>query len=362
MDVSAIVTVFPNAYSRRRAALLASNIKLMLKSRSLRFSSIRRDGDVIIVDAHDPVFVSSAIGLLFGTERIAIARRSGTQMRELVDAISVTASSLLLKGERFIIKVEGKTVGYLPRDAEIAATSAVISSSSTGAKPGTDSVHDRIIYAHVAKSNSYINIFSDKGRGGVPFGVHNEKITCPVYDDLSALAMLETLRQGYDIFPIVVYATDAARTRLAKPVCKIVSSIPRIQTSAEFVRVSSVRGAGLGVAALQAAIKSAKSHRLRRICVPTSPLIHDIKFTDSLVDLVRSASMTHISPLSGAESHLDSSASAIGVSTIADRLERFTVHSMRNVRTVSEICRTKLELRVGPNMLHDTLDSLDEGC
>ncbi len=355
MDVNAVVAVFPNAYSRRSVALLARNIKSMLKSRSLRFSSVRRDGDVIVVDAHDPVFTSSAIGLLFGPERVAIARRTGTQMRELVEAITVTASSLLLKGERFIIKIEGKTVGYLPRDAELAATSAVISGSAVGARPGTESAHDRVIYAHVAKSSSYVSIFSDAGRGGVPFGTHKDRVVCPVYDGLSALAMLEALRQGHDILPTVVYSTSAAQTRLAKPVCKIVSSIPRAQTVAEFVRVSPVRGAALGIAAQKAAITTARSHRLKRVCIPTSPLIHTAEFADSLADMVRSASMRSMVPLAGA-ADLDSGAIEIGMGAIEK-----PKHSARgSLKAATETSRTRLELRVGPNMLHEALDSLDD--
>lgn len=362
MDVSAIVTVFPNVYSRRRVALLTSNVKSMLRARSLRFSSVKRDGNVIVVDAHDPVFASSAIGLLFGTERIEIARRTGTQMSELVEMISVTATSLLLKGERFIVRVKGKTVGYLPRDAEIAATSAIISASTTGARPGSESSHDRVIYAHVAKSYSYVSIFSDKGRGGIPFGSHKDRIVCPIHDELSALATLETLRQGNDILPVVVYSTDAARTRLAKLVCKIVSSIPRAQTDVEFVRVSTARGAALNIASLKAAISTAKSSHLKRICIPSSPLIHDVAFSDSLTSLVRSASMIPTVPLAGVESRLSSYGTAMGIETITDHLERFVIRTTSAVRSTREICRTRLELRVSPNMLHDTLDSLSEEC
>lgn len=362
MDVSATVAVFPNAYSRKRAPLLTANIRSMLKSRSLRFSSVRRDGDVIIVDAHDPVFASSAIGLLFGTGRIAIARRAGTQMHELVEAISVTASSLLLKGERFIVKVGGNTDGYLPRDAEIAATSKIISDSASGAKPGTKGAHDRVIHAHVAKSNSYVSIFSDAGRGGVPFGTHAERVSCPVHDELSALAMLEALRQGYDILPTVVYSTDAARMRLAKAVCKIVSSIPRVKTSAEFVRISPARGAQLMTGALRAAITTAKSHDLGRICIPTSPLIHDTELTDSLAELVQSASMARIEPLAGAEPGLGPHAAYIGADVDWERPERFAARRTHTGRKASEVCRTGLELQVGSNMLYDALDSLDDGC
>ena len=362
MDVSAIVAVFPNAYSRKRVALLTRNVKSMLHTRSLKFNSIKKDGDVIVVDAHDPVFASSSIGLLFGTEQIVIARRTGTKMQELVDAISFTATSLLLKGERFIVKIGGKTSGYLASDAELAATSAIISSSLIGARPGTVSSHDRVIYAHVAKTNSYVAIFSDKGRGGMVFGAHKHKIICPVYDELSGLAMLETLRQGYDIFPLVLYSTDAARIRLVKLVCKIVSSIPRAKTSAEFVHISPTRGETLANLAIKTAITSAKSLHLERICVPLSPLIHDMTLSDSLISLIHSASMTYIVPLSGIESRLGTYCKFVGIAPIIDKLENFRLQPARTKRTTKELCKIKLELRLSPNMLHDTLNLIANGC
>lgn len=360
MDVSAIVAVFPNAYSRRHAALLASNIRAMLRSRSLPVSSVKRDGQVITVDAHDPVMASSAIGLLFGTGRVAIARRAGTGMDELVEAISVTASSLLLKGERFVVQIDGSPKGYLARDAEMAATSAIISGAKTGAKPGTQSSHDRLIYAHVSKSSSYVSIFSDTGRGGVPFGAHTEKVVCPVYDDLSALAMLETLRQGHDVLPTVVYSSDAARTRIAKPVCRIVSFIPRAKTVAEFVRTTA-RRAEMSGAATRAAISTAKSHKICRICIPTSPLIHDTKLTDALIGMVRAASMVPIISLTGAEDILGVHATYAGIAPISDKPEQFAPRGA-GIAKATEKCRTAIELKVGPNMLYEALDSIDDGC
>lgn len=362
MDASAIVAVFPNAYSRRRIPLLARNVRSILRAHSLRFSSVRRDGDVITVEAHDPVFASSAIGLLFGTERVAIARRAGTSRPELVEAISATASSLLLRGERFLVRVGGRTAGYVPRDAEIAATSAIISSSKAGATPGTESSHDRLIHAHVARSSSYVSIFSDEGRGGIPFGSHPGAVACPVYDELSGLAMLETLRQGHDILPVAVYSSDAARMRAAKLVCRIASSIPRAQTPAEFVRVSPSGAHALATAALGAAIAAAGRRRLSRVCVPTSPLVHDEEYSDALAGLVRDASLVPAVPLAGVESRLDSYSSAVGTGAITARLSRVRARPSRGGEAVREKCRTDLSVRTGPNTLHDVLDSIPDGC
>ena len=363
MDQNALVAVIPNAFSRRRAALLASNVRSMLRSRSLGFSSVRRDGDVIAVEADDPVFASSAAGLLFGVSQVSIARRAGTALAELTEAISQTATSLLLRRERFVVRVGGRTRGYLPRDAELAATSAIVASASaTGARPGTDSAHDRVIHAHVAPSASYVSIFADAGRGGVPFGTHAGRVACPVHDELSAVAMLEVLRQGHDVLPVVVHSTDAERTRLIRPVCRIVSSIPRAATDAVIVRVSASRAIARLGAAVEAAISAATASGATRVCVPTSPLIHAEGVSDALLERAAAAGLRASLPLAGVESRIDSHASAAGIGPMARHVERACAARAGSAGPAPrELGRRDIALRVGPNMVHDALDSLAGG-
>lgn len=358
------MAVTPNAFSRRRAALLASNVRAMLSARSLGFSSVRRDGDAVIVEADDPVFASSAIGLLFGASRVSIARRAGTAMAELAAAVSQTAAGLLLGGERFVVRVSGQTPGYLARDAELAATSAIVSSAPpAGARPGTASAHDRVIHAHVARSASYVSIFSDEGRGGVPFGAHPGPVACPVHDELSAVAMLEALRQGRDVLPVMAYSTDAERTRLMRPICRAISSIPRASSRADFVRVPRARGAARLAAALDAAVSSARDARAARVCVPTSPLVHSDALADALGGRVRAAGLAASFPLSGVESRVESHATALGIGPMARHVARLCAARMGDIPAAAprEGARRSLDVRVGPNMVHDALDSLARG-
>ena len=82
--MNSYVVVFPSPFARSKSALLASNVKKILKVKELAYDSIRRDGQIIIVDAKDPVFASSAIGLLYGIERVAIAKKVGNGFDETV--------------------------------------------------------------------------------------------------------------------------------------------------------------------------------------------------------------------------------------------------------------------------------------
>ena len=171
--MNSYVVVFPSPFARSKSALLASNVKKILKVKELAYDSIRRDGQIIIVDAKDPVFASSAIGLLYGIERVAIAKKVGNGFDETVKEMAKVGSSLLLREDKFFIKVGGVPLGTTVADLELAATSAIIESSSeSGALPGTANDHNRLLYTHVTKNGSYVCIFIDEGLGGLPQCLH----------------------------------------------------------------------------------------------------------------------------------------------------------------------------------------------
>ena len=119
------VVVFPTVFSKNKIPQLIINIKKILKIQNQKYKSIKRDGDVILVDANDPVFSSSAINLLFGIEKIAIARQVKNDFQKVVSEITMVGGNLLLKGERFLVKVEGVSKGFFTKDIELAATSSI---------------------------------------------------------------------------------------------------------------------------------------------------------------------------------------------------------------------------------------------
>ncbi|MDH5658888.1 MAG: thiamine biosynthesis protein, partial [Nitrosopumilus sp.] len=75
MKEMSYVVVFPTIFSKNKISQLILNIKKILKIKKLEFKSVKSDDGVILVDANDPVFASSAISLLFGIEKIVIARQ-----------------------------------------------------------------------------------------------------------------------------------------------------------------------------------------------------------------------------------------------------------------------------------------------
>jgi adenylyl- and sulfurtransferase ThiI len=170
MNEISYVIVFPTIFSKNKIPQLIKNIKKILKIKNQQYNSVKRDGDIILVDANDPVFASSAINLLFGIEKIAIARQIKNDFQNIVAEITTIGGNLLLKGEKFLVRVEGISKGFLVKDVEIAPTSNIIEKKSNlGTHPGTEEKFDKLLYTYLTKNYAYISIFSDTGKGGIPY-------------------------------------------------------------------------------------------------------------------------------------------------------------------------------------------------
>jgi len=114
MKNEVLVVVFPSIFSKNKVSFLISNIKKVLKIQNQKFRKIRKEGDVIIVEADDPVFASSAINTLFGIKGVAIAKRVNNDFESIVNGVSKAAADIFLKGERFLLQIEG-----MPRDLQL---------------------------------------------------------------------------------------------------------------------------------------------------------------------------------------------------------------------------------------------------
>ena len=120
------IVVFPSLFAENKISLLMGNIKKILKIQDQNFSKISRDENLILVDANDPVFASTTINLLFGIKQIIIAKQIKNDFKTVVNEITRIGTSLLLKGEKFYVRIQGSPQGYVIKDAELAATSSLI--------------------------------------------------------------------------------------------------------------------------------------------------------------------------------------------------------------------------------------------
>ena len=370
MSNDTFVVVFPSLFAEKKIGLLMTNIKKILKIHNQNFAKISRDENLILIDASDPVFASTAINLLFGIKQIIIGKQTKNDFKTVVDEITKTGSSLLLKGEKFYVSVEGKTKGYLTKDVELSATSSIIEKNKKiDARPGTKEKFDNLLFTYITKTNAYISIFTDKGLGGTVNNSQEGKIVCGVADEFSALTCLATIKQGFQVKIVVFYQNHKQLVDLIKILQKLLPRTLQTNSEIEFYNVSSI-GNDLKVRNLvftEILGKIAARKKISHIALSVSPLVFESSFIKKLQIRVFEAGLIPHIPLSGIDSELFDNAKEIGLEKFVVKIEtmlrkktRKIVNKKTTVKNIAEIIKTKKAVKIGlgPNMLHNVLDTL----
>jgi len=366
------VVVFPSIFSKNKVTSLVTNIKKVLKIQNQKFHKIRREGDVIIVEADDPVFASSAINTLFGIKGVAIAKQVTSDFESIVNGISKVGVDIFLKGERFLLQVEGYAKGFVTKDIEIAATSSLIEKTAgMGIKPGTSKKHDRKLYVFLTKPNAYICIYYDNGLGGIPNNSQNKEIVCCVFDELSAVSCLETIKHGFNVKIIVCYSKDSELLHLVKMVNQITRRTIKPEINLEFYKIHvNKKLASLLLTEITAKMLAqiATTSSTKRISLGLSPLIHPVDFVESLIKQAYNKNLVPYFPLSGLDDNVFESAREIGLEKYLDRIKKLGSSRFYNSKQpakkiekiVEESITSKktISVNVGQNNVHEILDEV----
>ena len=366
------VVVFPSIFSKNKVMPLVTNIKKILKIQNQKFHKIRREGDVIIVEADDPVFASSAINTLFGIKGVAIAKQVANDFESIVNGISKVGVDIFLEGERFFLQVEGHAKGFVTKDIEIAATSSLIEKTAEmGIKPGTSKKHDRKLYVCLTKLNAYICIYYDNGLGGIPNNSQNKEIVCCIFDELSAVSCLETIKHGFDVKLIVCYSKDSELLHLVKMVNQIIRRTVKSKINLEFYKIRiNKKLAPLLLTEITAKIlvRIAVTNSIKRISLGLSPLIYPVDFVENLIKQVHSKDLIPYFPLSGLDDNVFETAKEIGLEKYLSRIKKLGSSKFYNFKQSpkkiekiveeSIISKKTVSVSVGPNNVHEILDEV----
>ena len=372
MKNEVLVIVFPSIFSKNKVSSLITNIKKVLKIQNQKFHKVKKEGGVIIVEADDPVFASSAINTIFGINGVAIAKQVTNDFELIVDSISKVAADIFLKGERFLLQVDGYAKGFTIKDIELAATSSLIEKTAgTGIKPGTSKKHDRRLYVYLTKLNAYICIYYDKGLGGVPNNSQNKKIVCCIFDELSAVSCLETIKQGFDVKIIICYNKNSELLHLVKIVNQIIRRTVKQKINLEFYKIHVNKKL---TSLLQTEITSkiliqiATANRIKRISLSISPLIYPVDFSENLMKQIYDKDLIPYFPLSGLDDNVFESAREIGLEKYLSRIKKlgstkfynFKESTKKIEKIVGEsiLCKKTVSISVGPNNVHEILDQV----
>ena len=367
-----LIIVFPSVFSQNKIKSLITNIRKILKIQNQKFSKIRKEGEVIIVDAADPVFASTAINTLFGIKGVAIAKQVNNNFETIVKEISNVGIDLFLNGERFLIQVEGYAKGFIPKDVEIAATSSLIEKTAKKEiKPGTNEKFDRRLYVYLTKLHAYICIYYDNGLGGIPNHSQNKEIICCIFDELSAVSCLETIKQGFDVKIIICYIKDSELLHLVKIINQIIRRTVKPKISLEFYRIhinKKLPPLMLTEITAKILVQIAITNNAKRISLALSPLIYPVDFVESLIKQVYSKNLIPYFPLSGLDDNVFETAKEIGLEKYLSRIEKlggsnfsnFKQSSKEIEKIVKETIKSKktVSVNVGPNNVHEILDEV----
>lgn len=370
MSEKTVLVVFPSIYSLNKINNLVTNISKILKRENHQYTNIRKDGTVIVVEAADPVLASSTVNMLFGIEKIAIAKKVDNNFDSVLSVITSTVMSLLLKGERFYIKVDGKTEKFIAKDLEIAATASLVDKSTfIEAKPGSESNHDRLVYTYLTSSFAYVCIFVDRGLGGLPYNSQKEKILCCIHDELSAISCLQTIKMGFDVNILVCYRNESNLLQLAKMINKI---LPRLVEKNITLRICKINKSSNILTTItsitQILISVASKEKIARISLGISPMIFSSSFCEHNSNLISRKKMIPWFSLAGIDLGILENAKEIGlekyISNLEDLCKKHLDEKKVSKSEVSDHANQALKslkyipITIGPKNIHDIIDSL----
>ena len=372
MKDEVLIVVFPSVFAKNKTSSLIANIKKILRIQNQKFRKIRKEGDIIIVEADDPVFASSAINTLFGINGVAIAKQVTNDFESIVNGISKIAKDIFLKGERFLLQIEGYAKGFTTKDIELAATSSLIEKTAgMGIKPGTSKKYDRKLYVRLTKLNAYICIYYDNGLGGVPNNSQDKEIICCIFDELSAVSCLETIKQGFDVKIIICYNKDSELLHLVKIVNQIIRRTVKPKINLDFYKICDNKKLSpllLTEITSKILMKIAATSGIKRISLGTSTLIHPIDFSESLSKQISDKNLIPYFPLSGLDDNVFESAREIGLEKYLNSIKKLGSTKFHNSKQpakkiekiVNDTIMTKktVSVNVGLNNVHEILDEI----
>ncbi len=373
MENNIVVAVFPSTFSQNKIRPLMTNIKKILKIQNQKFHKIKQDGDIIVVETDDPVFPSSTINSLFGIKGVAIAKQVPNNFEEIVNGISKVGENIFLEGEKFLIQVEGVAKGFVTKDVEIAATSAIIEKmAKKGVSPGTAEKHDKLLYVYLTKTTAYICIFYDNGLGGIPNNSQNKKVICCVFDELSAVSCIETIKQGFDVKIIICFTKQSELLNLVKMVNQLIHRTVKSKIDLEFYKILVDKRSScflLTEITAELLTRIATSNDIKRISLSLSPLIHPIDFLENIVMQVHKKNLIPYIPLSGLDDNVLTSAKEIGLEKYLPRIKKYgkskfydsnkSKEEIKKIVDKAVITKKIVSVRTGPNNVHEILDEIE---
>lgn len=359
-----IVIVFPSLFTETQT--LAKVIKKVYR----QIKAVNIQDECIICETNNVVEVASELSKMFGVEKVAIATRVSSNFSDISDAIVETGSKILSAGDRFYVKVLMLPVANFPyrtRDIEFACTGTLAARlASIDALPAkTEAEANRVILTVVGKNYAYTCINMMRGPGGLVTGSRGVALGS-IYSSLSFISCMMVAKGGFDCTSIVLPYVDDSDLEINAKLAQLFAI--RTGRKRQTILATPIKVPAKGYLSLFLKEKIISKILIqcqgKVITFPLAMAVHPIWFVKSIIQDAVLAGKTPITPMISLSSELGNYAKEVGIDlTISapnftnDKLLKYSSTIESETQSAMKHMK-KLDLKVGPNYLHDVIDSI----
>lgn len=360
-----MVIAFPSPFSDERA--LSETIQ---KASRVSIRSIDVEYNCIICEARDVVELASQLAGMYGIESVAIANKVSTNFSDVTAAIVEVGSKIMIPGDRFYVKVVVQPAAecdYVSRDVEFASSGTLAARlASIKVLPAkTEKAASRLILAIIAKEYAYVCIQLITAPGGFIIGSQG-RVLSSIHDSLSCLACLMAAKAGFDCTSIVLPYVDESELAINAKFLGLFATRTGRKKQKILAMPLNVPAKGMVSVLLKEKIisKILVKCENNRIILPLTTAVHPIWFIEAIIKESVLAGKMPFAPLLflstelgryAQEFRIELNVSAAKVAK--DRLEKYSNTIDAQASLAIKHMKT-LELKIGPNYLHDIIDSI----
>jgi hypothetical protein len=360
-----VVIAFPSAFSDQSALVRA----IQNAARGI-IRSVAVEHDCIICESSDIVELACQLASMFGVESVAVARKVSSNFLDLSAAIVEVGISIIVPGDRFHVKVmlqPASKCDYVSRDIEFAVTGALAARlASINARPArTDKDASRQILTVIGRESAYVCIQVMTAPGGLIAGSHGAVLSS-IHDSLSFLSCMMAAKAGFECSSVVLPYHDRGELETSAKLVQHFAAITGRKKQTILAMPINVPGTGAVSLLLKEQIlsKILIQYPDSRIVFPFTAAFHPIWFIETIFNETLAAGKIPFAPLLFQSSELVTYARQAGIdlNITASHITKGKLKKYGKAidfESESAIKHTKrLELKVGPNYLHDIIDSI----
>ncbi len=362
-----MVIAFPSSVVDARA--LARTIQKKAARATVR--SVAVEHNCIIFESSDTVKLACQLAAMLGVESVAVAKKVSSKFSDVSAAIIEVGLSVIVPGDRFHVKVILQPTAkcdYVSRDIEFAVSGTLTARlASINARPArTEQEASRQVLTVIGRESAYVCIQIMSAPGGLIAGSRGP-VSSSIHDSLSFLSSMMAAKAGFECGSIVLpYLDKSDLETSAKLVQRFAAKTGRKKQTILAMQIN-VPAKGAVFALLKQKIVSTiliRHHNNSRIVFPFTAAFHPIWFIESIFQETLSAGKMPFAPLVFLSSELFTYAqqaeTELNISAVHITKRRLQGYDKTiDFETKAAIKNTKrLELKVGPNYLHDIIDSI----